>query len=331
MVVPLNQVYTKMVTDFRNDCENLIDKFKEKLSDDFRDFVPLWKSFKFNLVYEKYSKFGLNYDFKEDSLQIAKTIMLNDYFVGGIFLLYGLYFVQEDPKASIRLELYEYEKLLKLIKDERKTLIDTCQPGYLFAKLLKNNAFAFVRFSRDFSMEGQNRSRVIFSGQPIVMNEVKTFDDKSWLQGFLSKIDFIQDLKKVEQDYFKKKQKLKDDHPELNLALDMMPDDIVDGMMKNLVQPLSQEKNNEKTESIGSRRKMLKGRRMKIRHRYAGNLLETQSSAITPSLPVREMKRKGAPRGKVKHYFKSLVNDPSESDESINSETDDCLLNLPDI
>ncbi|KAG8328324.1 hypothetical protein J6590_000984 [Homalodisca vitripennis] len=158
----------------------------------------------------KYSKFGLNYDFKEDSLQIAKTIMLNDYFVGGIFLLYGLYFVQEDPKASIRLELYEYEKLLKLIKDERKTLIDTCQPGYLFAKLLKNNAFAFVRFSRDFSMEGQNRSRVIFSGQPIVMNEVKTFDDKSWLQGFLSKIDFIQDLKKVEQDYFKKKQKLKD-------------------------------------------------------------------------------------------------------------------------
>ncbi|KAG8328322.1 hypothetical protein J6590_000982 [Homalodisca vitripennis] len=41
--------------------------------------------------------------------------------------------------------------------------------------------------------------------------------------------------------------------------------------------------------------------------------------------------RESGLKGKVKHYFKSLVNDPSESDESINSETDDCLLNLPDI
>lgn len=48
----------------------------------------------------KYSKRYHGYDqcFKEDCLQIAKIIMLNDNFVGGMYLLYSLYYMQEDPK-----------------------------------------------------------------------------------------------------------------------------------------------------------------------------------------------------------------------------------------
>uniref|UniRef100_A0A1B6MP04 snRNA-activating protein complex subunit 1 n=1 Tax=Graphocephala atropunctata TaxID=36148 RepID=A0A1B6MP04_9HEMI len=324
MVVPLNQAYIKMVNDFRTECKNLTDKFKEKYSEDFKDFVPLWKSFKFNLIYEKYSRYGLNCDFKEDSLQIGKDIMLNDYFVGGIFLLYGLYFVQEDPKASIRIELYEFERLLKLLRDERKTLIETCQPGYLFAKLLKNDAFAFVRFSREFSMEGQNRSRMVFSGKLMLMEETRPFNEKKWVQGFLNKINFIDTLKKIDEDYYQSKKKLQDDHPELNLALATVPDDFISGMMKNLVRPVNQEKRNEEPKSIGAIRKGLKRRKMRIRRRHAGHLLETQASTST-ARPVK--KKRG---GKVKHYFNSMVNNPeTQSENSSASELDDTSLSVP--
>lgn len=48
----------------------------------------------------------------------------------------------------MRIELDEFHKLMKLLQEERQTLIETCQPGFIFTKLLRNDAFSFVSFSR---------------------------------------------------------------------------------------------------------------------------------------------------------------------------------------
>ncbi|XP_023248648.1 uncharacterized protein LOC106636998, partial [Copidosoma floridanum] len=144
-----------------DDCINLLDLFKSQNSLSFGAFTKVWKDLKFPLIFVYRKTFAEVLEFCEESLNIAKQLMLSDNEfieqVFGLYLLYGLYYKIPVSNMKIKVTLKEWFVCSNLHNQIREyKLYDA---SFIYVKLVTDNAFYHCLFSTEHGLEKMFKSR----------------------------------------------------------------------------------------------------------------------------------------------------------------------------
>ncbi|XP_046443060.1 snRNA-activating protein complex subunit 1-like [Daphnia pulex] len=131
-----------------NDCDILVEKFSQSESLSFADFARVWKASHFELIFCGRSSEELPL-LASELLAIAKAIILNvnkefASRVGGLYLMYGLYFTQKS-KSKIRLTLSEFKEFMNFTCELKEQ--NNMDAEFIFQKLFIAEAFLFCACS----------------------------------------------------------------------------------------------------------------------------------------------------------------------------------------
>ncbi|XP_015115866.1 snRNA-activating protein complex subunit 1 [Diachasma alloeum] len=140
---------------FKEDCVRILTEFEGNGDWSFQGFCEVWRRLKFTNVYWNRSTEAEMLEFCEEALAIAKEFISPAYNdtqrLGGIFLLYGLFFKSLVKGPKIRLTRAEWENVVKLrdelFKDERFEAV------YVLNNLIESHAFAFCFKEREKGLE----------------------------------------------------------------------------------------------------------------------------------------------------------------------------------
>lgn len=147
--------------------------------------------------------------------------------------------------------------------------MNTCEPGFVFAKLLQNEAFSFTCFTREFSMEQLNRARVVHTPNHTLVKRKSLVNKEEWVQNFLQAHNIGDEIKRIDEQFSTMKEKIKKDHSSLNLNLDLT-EDILSGMVGNLIED-KPKRLQESRVNIGDRRRKMKEGPMRKKRKYKCN------------------------------------------------------------
>ncbi|XP_011305674.1 uncharacterized protein Pbp45 [Fopius arisanus] len=140
---------------FREDCLRLLEKFEENEDCSFERFSELWRMMKFTNVYWNRVSEAEMLQFCKEALDIAKEFISPSCSItrkiGGIFLLYGLYFKCPMKGLKIRKTKTQWENLLQLRDDlfSRQKM----EAVYILNKLIESHAFAFCIRNHENGLE----------------------------------------------------------------------------------------------------------------------------------------------------------------------------------
>lgn len=140
---------------FRKDCEKLINRFEQLDNVRFQDFCEIWKDMKFSLIFTCRQTFMELVEFCEEAMHISKQFLLPPYRfkgrVGGLYLVYGLYYKMPINNVKIRVKLIDWQSILELhtcIKEG-----EHLDANYVLTKLIVDNAFMHCAFDREYGLE----------------------------------------------------------------------------------------------------------------------------------------------------------------------------------
>ncbi|KAG8225057.1 hypothetical protein J437_LFUL000035 [Ladona fulva] len=203
---------TYIAAGVQTDCETLLKKFLSKNSLRFNDFIEVWQSMSFSLIYSGRETFSELVEFTEEVLQIAKSFMfLPNTFqmrAGGVYLAAGLYYKQ-PTSGLVKIRLIEKDM------DELKTFIHKLhQEGhydviYMFSKMFAENAFHFTLTPRTYGVEFNIRKYLVHKPGDSNINALRDeessdeedFVQETFVKDFLRKIKMLDYLQDVDQKY----------------------------------------------------------------------------------------------------------------------------------
>ncbi|XP_074097974.1 proximal sequence element A Pbp45 [Cotesia typhae] len=140
---------------FRDDATEFISQFVLSESHMYDDFVLVWKEMKFFRVFIGRSTRSELMEFCEEALDITKELLLSfkDFIekIGGLFLLYSIYFSMPLRGPKIRIIMSEWENLIAF----KKSLIDQKRWDCIMVlnKLVDGNAFAYCLCDNERGLE----------------------------------------------------------------------------------------------------------------------------------------------------------------------------------
>ncbi|XP_063984837.1 snRNA-activating protein complex subunit 1 [Diachasmimorpha longicaudata] len=173
---------------FREDCVRLLTEFERKEDLSFQSFCHIWRRLKFTNVYWNRSSEAEMMEFCEEALIIGKEFISSAYNdtqrLGGVFLLYGLFFKCLVKGCKIRLTRAEWENVIKLrdelFKGERFEAV------YVLNKLVEAHAFAFCFNEREKGLENYYVVREAMATQTRESSRSKSSEIVSTLTEILS-------------------------------------------------------------------------------------------------------------------------------------------------
>lgn len=140
---------------FKEDCEQLITRFERADNIRFETFCDIWKAMKFSLVFVGRPSFLELLEFCEEALHICKQfILLPPRFkerIGGLYLLYGVYFKMPIDQFRIKIKLDDWKSILELHAEIKEA--EHLDANYILCKLIASNAFHFCLFDSEYGME----------------------------------------------------------------------------------------------------------------------------------------------------------------------------------
>ncbi|OXU18766.1 hypothetical protein TSAR_012989 [Trichomalopsis sarcophagae] len=178
---------------FHEDCLQLLELFKRYESYTFDSFCKAWKEMKFSLVFLCRRTYAEMLEFCEEALNIAKQIMLSSLEfidqIGGLYLLYGLFYKIPIENVKIRVTMKEWRTILQFHEQiKQEEFYDT---SYILVKLVKDNAFCHCLFTSEYGIEKsfQPHQEVIDNPYSVLPQIVQQIED-----GELSKLQRLSKL-----------------------------------------------------------------------------------------------------------------------------------------
>ncbi|XP_015514346.2 prostatic acid phosphatase [Neodiprion lecontei] len=173
----------------KDDCRKLINQFEECDTVRFQDFSTVWQSMKFSAIFTGRQSYAEMLEFCEEVLQIAKVFMLPPYRfktqIGGLYLLYGLYYKLPCRKIKIRVTLSEWKEILELHNNIREG--NHTDANYILSKMIYNDVFYHCAFHREYGLEKFLRVKEVQTNNQYSL--LPTLRDMSEPDQILSKIE----------------------------------------------------------------------------------------------------------------------------------------------
>ncbi|XP_018902792.2 snRNA-activating protein complex subunit 1 [Bemisia tabaci] len=186
----------------REDCEELLRRFSSKPTVRFQDFIQVWHEMGFNHIFSGRPNFRELLEFVEELFAVAKAFMFSPYpyrtRIGGIYIMYGLYFKQpfNDKMVSIKLDLKEWKELVSfvelLVKDEH---FDTF---YIMRTLVEKHAFSYEASSIQYGFDRFTREKLATQTRT-----QQKFDPMKYGFSLFDETDFVDEWSKFETMYHK--------------------------------------------------------------------------------------------------------------------------------
>ncbi|KAG7210405.1 hypothetical protein KM043_011937 [Ampulex compressa] len=185
-----------VISGFKEDCERLISRFEQADGIRFESFCEIWKDMKFSLIFVGHQTILELLEFCEEALYISKRFLLwptrFKERVGGLYLLYGIYYKMPTEKYKIRIRLEDWKNIM----DFHAQIIEAehLDANYILSKLIADNAFHYCIFDREFGLEKylRTKERQIFNPYS-VLPAIKDLTEQDDL---LTKIDELSKLYK---------------------------------------------------------------------------------------------------------------------------------------
>ncbi|XP_012274120.1 snRNA-activating protein complex subunit 1 [Orussus abietinus] len=140
---------------FEEDCNKLIFRFESLNNLRYKGFCEIWRDMQFSLVFTCRQSFGELVKFCEEALLIAKKFILPPRSfkerVGGLYLLYGIYFKMPIVDVRIRVTLEDWKHIMKLRKFLREG--EHHDANYILSKLIIERAFIHCVFDQEYALE----------------------------------------------------------------------------------------------------------------------------------------------------------------------------------
>ncbi|KAK0175630.1 hypothetical protein PV327_009366 [Microctonus hyperodae] len=140
---------------FKEDCINIISQFEilEQLT--FHNFCNIWNDMKFSYVFAGRTSHAELVEFAEEALDIAKEFISPHKsfktIIGGIYLLYGLFFTMPVSQPKIRMVFTDWQNIIKL-----HTLLchnKQYDAVYILNQLIEKNAFVYSLSEHESGLE----------------------------------------------------------------------------------------------------------------------------------------------------------------------------------
>lgn len=146
---------------FKEDCEKLISRFEQASDIRFETFCEIWQNMKFSLVFTGRQTILELLEFCEGALHIAKQFLLQPprfkEKIGGLYLLYGVYYKMPIDQFKIRIKLEDWKHIMELHAEIKEG--EHLDANYILCKLVADNAFHYCIFDREFGLERHFRVR----------------------------------------------------------------------------------------------------------------------------------------------------------------------------
>ncbi|XP_041365124.1 eukaryotic translation initiation factor 5B-like [Gigantopelta aegis] len=217
----------------RLDFENLLKSFTETETVRYEQFAEVWRKMKFSMLCAGRQNDREVREFMDECFHIALSYYLPPYNfqvrVGGLYLIYGLYFTQLCfPRSKIRVTLDQWKQILEFQEDAKSQKhldVDFC-----FQKLLFKHAFLFVATSKQvYPRSGDTVETVVSSEMPDELKETQ-----GCLQTMFS-ANVLEELSAVHTQYEKIKISLAGPDAERPArSLDMIQSKLVDSIVSRL-------------------------------------------------------------------------------------------------
>ncbi|CAK9833541.1 snRNA-activating protein complex subunit 1 [Anthophora retusa] len=180
-----------ILSGFKEDCEQLITRFERADDIRFQTFCEIWKAMKFSLVFTGRPTFLELLEFCEEALNVCKQfLLLPPRFkerIGGLYLLYGIYYKMPIDQFKIRVKLDDWQSIMELHAEIKEA--EHLDANYILCKLIAENAFHFCIFDSEFGLEKHYRVKNAHCFNPYsVLPTLKDLSDKHQM---LSKIDAL--------------------------------------------------------------------------------------------------------------------------------------------
>ncbi|XP_057320637.1 protein PFC0760c [Microplitis mediator] len=141
---------------FREDVNEVISRFKSLESHKYCDFAQVWKSMKFHRIFTGRSTRSELMEFCEEALDMSKEYLITNERdpvekIGGLFMMYSIYFSMPLKGPKIRIIMSEWEILITfkkmLVENERWDCI------MVLNKLVDANAFSHCLCDNERGLE----------------------------------------------------------------------------------------------------------------------------------------------------------------------------------
>ncbi|CAL7933367.1 unnamed protein product [Xylocopa violacea] len=170
-----------ILSGFKEDCEQLIARFEQANDIRFETFCDIWKTMKFSLIFTGRPNFLELLEFCEEALNVCKQfLLLPPRFkerIGGLYLLYGIYYKMPIDQFKIRVKLDDWRSIMELHAEIKEA--EHLDANYILCKLIIDNAFYFCIFDIEFGLEKHYRVKNTKCFNPYsVMPTLKDLTDK---------------------------------------------------------------------------------------------------------------------------------------------------------
>ena len=134
-------------TGVKTDIETLLSRFTETQSVRYEEFAKVWREMQMPLIFYGRQDMRDLWLFVEELFSIALNYVLPPYSfqvrVGGLYIMYGLFFKQpNDPKIKFRVTQQTWKTLIEFIEEaQSQSHLDVV---YVFLKLRHSGAFHFT-------------------------------------------------------------------------------------------------------------------------------------------------------------------------------------------
>lgn len=150
-----------VVNGFKEDCEKLISRFEQADDVRFQTFCEIWKDMKFSLILTGRQTILELLELCEEALHICKQFfLLPSRFkdrIGGLYLLYGVYYKMPIDQFKIRVKLEDWRSIAKLHAEIKEA--EHLDANYILCKLITDHAFHYCLFDHEFGLEKHFRMK----------------------------------------------------------------------------------------------------------------------------------------------------------------------------
>ncbi|KOX79544.1 snRNA-activating protein complex subunit 1 [Melipona quadrifasciata] len=225
---------------FKEDCEQLIARFERADNIRFDTFCEIWKTMKFSLVFAGRPNLLELLEFCEEALHICKQfVLLPPRFkerIGGLYLLYGIYFKMPVDQFKIRLKLDDWKNILELHTEIKEG--EHLDANYILCKLIASNAFHFCIFDSEYGME-----------KPYTVKNTQYFNSYSilpTLRNLSEKNQLLSKIDELSKAYEQKKEESKLINP-LDTSLKLFNSNIAQEIINDIQEFEEQRRNKQKS------------------------------------------------------------------------------------
>lgn len=141
---------------FKEDCNKLLSSFNETNSIRFEKFCEVWKDMKFAMIYAGRQTYSELLEYCEEVLHIAKEFALPPRNfkerIGGLYLLYGLYYKMPIKNVSlIRVTQEQWSSFMEL--HEQLKAGEHLDANFILSTMIHDEVFAHTIFDFEWGLE----------------------------------------------------------------------------------------------------------------------------------------------------------------------------------